>query len=101
MVYYAPRLIRGDYMRHEKCAVFQVTNNHGHARLICVHGMDFGDGAKLERELQNTCGAWLHITFLGRFDRIESATDLEQALDLVVAGPTPLHNLQQPTLRQA
>ena len=88
-------------MRHDKCAVFQVTNNHGHARLICVHGIDFGDGAKFETELQNTCGAWLHITFLGRFDRIESATDLAQAIDLLVAGPPPINNFQEPILRQA
>jgi hypothetical protein len=88
-------------MRHEKCAVFQVTNNHGHARLICVHGIDFGDGAKFETELQNTCGAWLHITFLGRFDQIESASDLAQALDLLVAGATPLRALQGSTLSEA
>jgi len=88
-------------MRHEKLAVFQVTNNHGHARLICVHGIDFGDGAKLETDLQSTCGTWLHITFLGRFDQVESATDLAQALDLLVAGPMPLPTLQEPSLRQA
>ena len=88
-------------MRHEKCAVFQVTNNHGHARLICVHGIDFGDGAKFETELQNTCGAWLHITFLGRFDQIESATDLAQAFDLLAAGATPLRRLHRSTLREA
>lgn len=88
-------------MRHEKYAVFQVTNSHGHARLICVHGIDFGDGAKFETELQNMCGAWLHITFLGRFDQIESATDLAQALDLLVAGATPFRTLQGSTLSEA
>ena len=88
-------------MRHEKYAVFQITNNHGHARLICVNGINFGDGAKFETELQNTCGTWLHVTFLGRFDQIERACDLAQALDLLVTGPMPLCTLQEPTLRQA
>lgn len=88
-------------MRHDKYAVFQITNNHGYARLICVHGIDFGDSAKFETELQNTCAAWLHITFLGRFDQIESAADLAQAFDLLVAGATPVRMLQASSLREA
>ena len=84
-------------MRHAKCAVFQVTNNHGFSRLICISGVRFSDSTKFEAELKNACGAWLHITFLGRFDQIESATDLPHALDLLLAGPIPPRILQEAT----
>ena len=88
-------------MRHDKYAVFQVTNNYGFSRLICINGVRFSDGAKFEAELQNACGAWLHITFLGRFDQIESATDLPHALDLLLAGPITPHILQEATSHSA
>jgi hypothetical protein len=88
-------------MRHNKCAVFQATNNQGMARLICVHGIDFKDGATLEAEMQSICGAWLHVTFLGRFDQVESATDLAQAFALLFAGPAPRPRLQEINLPRA
>jgi len=87
-------------MRHERCAVFQVTNNHGHARLICVSGVRFSDGATFEAELRREYGEWLHVTFLGRFDQIECAPDLAQVFDLLLASPAPLHAPQEPELRQ-
>jgi hypothetical protein len=88
-------------MRHNKCAVFQVTNNHGYARLICVTGIKFSDGAKFEAELRRVYGEWLHVTFLGRFDQIEIAPDLAQAFDLLVPRPAACRTLQSAILRQA
>lgn len=81
-------------MRHDKCAVFQVTNNQGVARLICVPGATFGDGARFETELRECCGACLDVRFLGRFDEIRSAAGLGELLDLLLQGsPSPLLTL--------
>lgn len=76
-------------MRHDRYAVFQVTNNQGMTRLICVPGASFRDGARFESELQRCCDSWLHVSFLGRFDQVESATDLAQAFELLAQGATP------------
>lgn len=70
-------------MRHEKCAVFQVTNGQGITSLICIPVATFGDGARLETELRESCGACFHISFLGRFDEIRSATGPEEVLELL------------------
>lgn len=85
-------------MRQERYAVFQVTNNHGISRLICVRGASFGEGAHFEAEFRKCCGAWLHIIFLGRFDQIESVPDLSQACELLTQGSPPLMMLTEPTV---
>lgn len=82
-------------MRYDKCAVFQVTNNEGVARLICVPSATFGDGARFESELRQYCGAWLNISFLGRFDQIERAADLTELLDKLLQGSTSFLMLPQ------
>lgn len=82
-------------MRHDKCAVFQVSNNEGVARLICVPSATFGDGARFETELRQYCGAWLNVSFLGRFDQIESAANLRELLDNLLRGSTSFLMLPQ------
>lgn len=77
-------------MRHDKYAVFQVTNNQGFSRLICVRGASFADAAHFEAETGRCCESWLHVSFLGRFDQVESAVDLTEAFELLAQGSTPL-----------
>lgn len=88
------------YMRHNKCAVFQVTNNQGVAHLICVPGASFGDGARFETELREYCGTCLDVRFLGRFDEIRSAAGFGEVLDLLLRGSaSPLLTLSGPLSR--
>jgi hypothetical protein len=77
-------------MRHDKCAVFQIANNDGTARLICVPSATFADGARLETELREYGGGCLQVSFLGRFDQIQSAGDLSELLGLLLEGAAPL-----------
>lgn len=77
-------------MRQDKCAVFQIANNDGTVRLICVPGATFGDGARFEAELREYGGGCLHVSFLGRFDQIQSAADLGELLGLLLDKTAPL-----------
>lgn len=70
-------------MRHDKSAVFQI--NDGEAvRLICVRGLTFGGGIELEKSFKERVGRPVDVTFLGRFDRVETASGIEEFLDLAL-----------------
>jgi hypothetical protein len=69
-------------MRHDKSAVFQINDPEGVVRLICVRSATFGDGARLEAFLRGSLGTCLHVTFLGRYDRVDTVNDLAEFLDL-------------------
>jgi hypothetical protein len=67
-------------MRHSKAAVFQVNDCEGVARLVCVRGATFAEGARLEMVLRKSLGTFCHVTFLGRFDEIETVSDVAEFL---------------------
>lgn len=71
-------------MRHEKYAVFQVSDGEGMMRLICVDGPTFSDSVALERALRSQGARHLHVIFLGRFDRVEIASGVLEFIDLTL-----------------
>lgn len=83
-------------MRHDKWAVFQITNNEGEARLIIVRSATFSDGAKLETELQESYGMIFHTRFLGRFDQIQTATHPAGVLELLFQESASFLTLPDP-----
>jgi hypothetical protein len=85
-------------MRHEKWAVFQITNNEGVARLIIVRGATFREGARLETELQESYGMCFHTSFLGRFDQIETTTHPSGLFDLLFQESTSFLTLPDPNI---
>jgi hypothetical protein len=72
-------------MRHNKSAVFQI-NDGGAVRLICVRGLTFGASIELENAFKERVGRPVDVTFLGRFDRVETASGIREFLDLAL-GP--------------
>ncbi len=87
-------------MRHDKWAVFQITNNEGEARLIIVRSATFGDGARLEAELQKSYGMCFHTSFLGRFDQIQTTAHPSGLLDLLFQESTSFLTLPDPNVSQ-
>jgi len=74
-------------MRHDKSAVFKI-NDGGAVRLICVPGLSFTGGVQLEKAFKERVGRAVDVTFLGRFDRIESVLGIGQFLDLLLKRET-------------
>jgi hypothetical protein len=72
-------------MRHDKSAVFQI-NDCGAVRLICVRGLTFVGSIELEKAFKERAARSVEVTFLGRFDRIETASGIGEFLDLAL-GP--------------
>jgi hypothetical protein len=70
-------------MRHDKSAVFQI-NDCGAVRLICVRGLTFVGSIKLEKAFKERTGKPVNVTFLGRFDRIDTASGIGEFLDLAL-----------------
>lgn len=70
-------------MSHEKSAVFRI-NDGGAVRLICVPGLTFTGGVQLEKIFKERVGRPVDVTFLGRFDSVETASGIEEFLDLVL-----------------
>jgi hypothetical protein len=70
-------------MIHEKLAVFRI-NDGGTVRLICVRGLTFTGSVQLEKAFKERVGRPVDVTFLGRFDRIETASGIEEFLDLAL-----------------
>jgi hypothetical protein len=80
-----PSLTFGIDMRHDKSSVFQI-NDGGAVRLICVRGLTFTGGVELEKAFKERVGEAVDITFLGRFDRVETASSIGEFLDLAREG---------------
>jgi hypothetical protein len=74
----------GIHMRHTKSAVFQINDSCSAVRLICVRGATFADGARLETALRDSYGTCFYVTFLGRFDQIETVANVVEFLDLAL-----------------
>jgi hypothetical protein len=70
-------------MRHDKSAVFRI-NDGGAVRLICVRGLTFTGSVQLEKVFKERVGRPGDVTFLGRFDSVETASGIEEFLDLVL-----------------
>jgi len=70
-------------MRHEKSAVFRI-NDGGVVRLICVRGLTFRRSIQLEKAFKERVGRPVSVTFLGRFDSIETASGIGEFLDLAL-----------------
>lgn len=74
-------------MRHTRIAVFQVNDSTGITRLISVPGTTFTEGAKVEAALRENYGRSFYVTFLGRFDQVETITDLAELLNVALLPP--------------
>jgi hypothetical protein len=74
-------------MRHDKLAVFRI-NEGGVVRLICVRGLTFTGSIQLEKAFKERVGRPVNVTFLGRFDSIETASGIEEFLDLALEPET-------------
>jgi hypothetical protein len=70
-------------MRHEKSAVFRI-NDGGAVRLICVRGLTFTGSVQLEKAFKERVCRPVNVTFLGRFDSIETASGIGEFLDLAL-----------------
>ncbi len=82
-------------MRHDKSAVFQI-NDDGAVRLICVRGLTFMESVKLEKAFRERVGGHLYVTFLGRFDCIQTASGIGEFLDLAL-GPEIIAGSAEPS----
>jgi len=69
-----------------KSAVFQLNKPDGWAQLIVVRVGSLHDALELERALCKQYGGGMHVSFLGRFDRIDMASNLSELLDIVVGA---------------
>lgn len=74
-------------MRREKLAVFQVNDTAGVTRLVAVRGVTFAHGTRLEAALRAMRGHGLHVTFLGRFDHVETVQGAADLLNLAQQRP--------------
>jgi hypothetical protein len=70
-------------MRHNKSAVFRI-NDDGAVRLICVRGLTFAGSIELEKMFKERVGKPLDVTFLGRFERVETASGIREFIDLAL-----------------
>lgn len=66
-------------LRYERIAVFQINDNGGLARLICVHGVTFADRVRMEEFLRESSS--FTVTSLGRFEAIDTVTGSEEFLN--------------------
>ena len=70
-------------MSHDKSAVFQI-NDGGAVRLICVRGLTFTGSVQLEKAFKERVCRPVDVTFLGRFDRIDTVSGIGEFLDLAL-----------------
>jgi len=70
-------------LRYNRVAVFQINDSGGLARLICVRGATFAEGVRFEQLLH---GSSLAVTFLGRFETVETVTGAKAFLDSCLAA---------------
>jgi hypothetical protein len=68
-----------------KPAVFQVNEADGSVRLVCFYMPSLAAAVDLETRLCGLCGPGMHVKLLGRFQRIQMATNIEEAIALVLA----------------
>jgi hypothetical protein len=68
-----------------KPAVFEISDRDGRARLVCVSVPTLGDAVELERALRRQLPQ-AHVRLLGRFDRVEIASTLEEFLDAAASA---------------
>lgn len=67
----------GGRLGRMKAAVFQISECDGGVRLICVHVRGMKEAFDMEVTLQECLPPRMHVTFLGRFDRVDVVTDLD------------------------
>jgi hypothetical protein len=63
-----------------KTAVFQITDCNGSMRLVCLRVPTLRDALGLEMALREQLPR-MDIRFLGRFDRVETASSVDEFLD--------------------
>jgi hypothetical protein len=68
-----------------KPAVFQVYEADGSVRLVCYYMQSLRAALDLEKILQRLCGPAMHVKLLGRLQRIQMATSIDEAITFVLA----------------
>jgi hypothetical protein len=63
-----------------KPAVFEINEGDGHTRLVCLKVATLGEAVELEEQLRRDM-PHMHVRLLGRFDRVEIASTLEEFMD--------------------
>jgi hypothetical protein len=68
-----------------KPAVFQVYEADGSVRLVCFYMPSLAAAVDLEKTIRHLCGPDMHVNLLGRFQRIQMATSIDEAIAFVLA----------------
>lgn len=68
-----------------KPAVFQVYDADGSVRLVCFYMQSLAAAVNLENTLRRRSSPGIDVKLLGRFQRIQMATNMEEAIAFVLS----------------